>query len=144
MNQIILYVEKYTNSNKLSKDGITFSDVMIIKLLIDGEDIEENEYFKDGLIYFDELAESMRTTGNYLIFTCACGIAEDGGWEGVKVDIADTEVKWTMEVGDSRLSYTFSRVEYTNEINSVKKILEEKGSLTIEPASVVFPDGFKR
>ena len=55
MNRILLYVDEYRGSRTLIKDGITFSNTKIIKLLIDGIDIEEDVNLFDAMIYFPEL-----------------------------------------------------------------------------------------
>jgi hypothetical protein len=34
---------------------------------------------------FNELGKSIKEGGKYLIFTCACGIADDGGWDYIDV-----------------------------------------------------------
>jgi hypothetical protein len=143
MNHITLYVEQYFGENELSKNGLHFNDIVVVKLLIDGADIEDSQYFQDGIIYFDELEASTKGSGNYLIFTCGCGIAEDGGWEGVSVTIDDDEVRWLLEVGDHVFKYTFSKSDYLKEVESIRSYLG-KCDQTLEPTTVVFPDGFER
>jgi hypothetical protein len=143
MNSLTVYVEEYSDGEVLLKHGIRFSNSLIIKVLIDGEDIQDFEGFEDSLIYFDELKESAKKAGKYLIFTCSCGIAEDGGWEGVDVDITDDQVTWVFEVGDKIHRYTFDKSEYLNEIQSVLPQVEG-AKLKVEPSSVMFPEGFRR
>ncbi len=142
MNTIILYVEQYAGSDTLKKDGITFKNVKVIKLLIDGEDIEVDNNFKDSLIYFSELKASCKISGKYLIFTCACGNAIDGGWEGVNVTVHDKTIEWEFEVGDSLYSFLFEKNDYVEEIESLEKFLSEDKHLVLEPEHVVFPDNF--
>lgn len=144
MENIILYVEEYEGDKKLVKDGISFKNSQIIKILIDGYEIDNNNCFEDSLIYFDELEKSFEQSGNYLIFTCACGIADDGGWEGVLVKVLDSKITWTIEVGDSILNFSFDKEQYISEILSVRKHLESNNLLTLEPCSVTFPEHFSR
>jgi hypothetical protein len=144
MENIILYVEEYEGAKNLVKDGINFKDSQIIKILIDGYEIDNNNGFEDSLIYFDELEKSFEQSGNYLIFTCACGIADDGGWEGVLVKVSDSKITWTIEVGDSILNFSFDKEQYISEVLSVKKHLESNSLLTLEPCSVTFPEHFSR
>jgi hypothetical protein len=143
MNTLSLYLEQVTGENSLEKDGIQFREVALIKMIIDGEYFDENEPFKDSLIFFDELEESAKKSGNYLIFTCACGIAEDGGWEGVRVTINDLNVVWELDAGMANLRYELARAEYESEIKSVKDMLEEN-LLPVAPVSVIFPENFRR
>lgn len=144
VNQLILYVDEYLDSRKLVKDGITFNDVRIIKVMIDGYELDERDYFRDSLVYFDELKNSIQKSGRYLIFTCGCGIADDGGWEGVDVEITDSLVKWSIEVGDSTEHFTFCKKEYEQEISSVEEQLKHNDFLRLEPSTVVFPEKFSQ
>lgn len=144
MENIILYVEEYGGAKELVKDGINFKNSQVIKLLIDGYEIDSNKGFEDSLIYFDELEKSFEKSGNYLIFTCACGIADDGGWEGVFVKVSGSKITWTIEVGDSVLNFSFDKEQYVSEVLSVKKHLESNDALTLEPSSVTFPEDFSR
>lgn len=143
MNTLILYLDQLSDGKHQIKHGIHFCDVAIVKAAIDGEDIDENEYFKDSLIYFDELKKSKLGTGRYLIFTCACGIAEDGGWEGGKVEINDTIVCWKIEMWNETLQYFFDREQYEHEIDSMNEHLGRCG-LPLEPLNVIFPENFSR
>ena len=112
-------------------------------MLIDGEDIEELDGFEDALVVFEELRKSTESSGKYLIFTCACGVAEDGGWEGVDVSIDGDNVKWEFEVGDKFYRYIFDKNEYLAEVQSIITPIE-KTDLQIEPRSVIYPENFVR
>lgn len=143
MNSFNLYLECLNNGKFLTKDGIVFSDRVLVRLLVDGEEIDEIEEFKDSLIVLEELVASKKCTGNYLIFTCACGIAEDGGWDGVRVFIGDDFVRWQFEVGVKILSYVFDRCQYNTEIDSISEQMKHC-TLSLEPTSVIFPTSFRR
>ncbi len=143
MNHISLFLEEYKNNDKLYKDGLLFHDIIVIKLLIDGEAIEDNEYFDDALIYFNELKASTVYSGKYLIFTCACGVAEDGGWEGVNVEVEEHKIKWCMEVGGKIFRYVFNKSEYISEVKAIE-ISINNTNLILEPSAVVFPERFSR
>ncbi|WP_419813118.1 hypothetical protein [Bacterioplanoides sp.] len=140
INSISLYVDEYSGSSTLLKDGVTFKDVYVIKILIDGYELDREEEFEDSLIYFEELKRSSLCDGKYLIFTCACGIADDGGWEGVSVKSEGDVVKWFLDVGDECKKFSFLKEEYCREIDSLKVFFESNKDLTLEPSVVVFPD----
>jgi hypothetical protein len=143
MNLLNLCVEQISDGRQVFRDGICFSNVLLVGMFIDGQNIEEREVFRDSLVYFDELERSVESSGNYLIFTCACGVAEDGGWEGVKVEVTESTVSWELEAGAEVLRFTFERKAYVSEIESVRKVLQSS-SLPLEPGAVVFPEDFKR
>lgn len=113
-------------------------------MLIDGEDVESSAHLGDEvLVYFDELEKSVGASGNYLIFTCVCGMAEDGGWDGVKVVLSEGVVTWELEVGGRVLLFSFNRDEYVSEIRSARAMLDTT-ALPVEPQKVGFPKGFHR
>ena len=143
MNSLTLYLEEHKNDSELLKHGIHFKNSIFIKMLIDGEDIEELDGFEDALVVFEELRKSTESSGKYLIFTCACGVAEDGGWEGVDVSIDGDNVKWEFEVGDKFYRYIFDKNEYLAEVQSIITPIE-KTDLQIEPRSVIYPENFVR
>ncbi len=144
MNSISIYIEEYRDANILIKDGINFNNIEVIKILIDGEDIEEDKHFSDAMIYWRDLSLSYHKTGQYLIFTCACGIADDGGWEGVYVTVDDKHIRWELEVGNKIYAYKFDKEQYISEIKSVKDFLKSNAVLTLEPRTVVYPEGWNK
>ncbi|NHZ36003.1 hypothetical protein [Massilia rubra] len=126
---------------QLRRDGIVFEDVSIVRIFIDAKDMLEEADFDGALVCFDELKHSLSGRGNYLVFTCACGIADDGGWESVAVDMTDSTVNWTMQAGSRALNYCFDRTVYVAEIAALGKKLASS-ALPLEPGQVVFPDDF--
>lgn len=143
MNIMNLYIEKFDGSLSLEKDGIIFSNVSIVRIMIDGEYIDEIDDFSNSLIYFEEMKNSRNGSGNYLIFTCACGIAEDGGWEGVVVNRFNRIVEWSISVGVNVYSYLFDEIQYDSEIIKIENSLRGI-SLPLEPVNVIFPLNFHR
>ncbi len=142
-NSIVIYIEEYRKGSELIKHGICFNNSLLIKILIDGESIDELDGFEDAFVVFEELLESTKSSGKYLIFTCACGIAEDGGWEGVIVIVDETEVTWEFELGDKNYQFKFGKKEYVSQVQSILIPLKET-ELQVEPASVIFPENFNR
>lgn len=139
MNNIFFYIEEFKDGVELLLHGIRFHDCVIVRALIDGELINEKNGFEDSLIYIDELARSAERSGRYLIFTCACGIAEDGGWEGVEVNHYQNEVTWNFELGDEQYKFIFSKRDYLSEVDSVVGAVK-RSTLSVEPSHVIFPE----
>ncbi|WP_147445687.1 hypothetical protein [Corallococcus aberystwythensis] len=136
-------LERVTDGRSLELDGIRFSEVAFVRIGIDGEELQSRPQFSDALVVFDELEKSATGSGRYLIFTCACGIAEDGGWEGVEVDLDDSTVRWTLEVASEPIRFVFDRALYVSEINGLRRQLAHE-ALPLAPRGVVFPEGFRR
>lgn len=143
MNILNLWVDFIEDGRLFKKEGIYFEGVGIVKIEIDGEPLEENKLFQDALVYFDELEKSRLDTGNYLIFTCACGVAEDGGWEGVFVRVGEETVEWEMNAGGENIQYCFDRMQYQSEIDYVRSKIDAK-KFPLAPGAVVFPEKFQR
>ena len=61
--------------------NIKFNNCSYLQLLIDDIDIRLFDEFDDFLIVYSELYASAQNSGKFLIFTCACGVADDGGWD---------------------------------------------------------------
>jgi hypothetical protein len=144
MNTIALYFDKYENGVAFSSHGLLFENVNVVRMLIDGVDIYEIDIgFEDALVFFEELSESARGSGCYLIFTCACGIAEDGGWEGVDVVAEGGYISWNFYVGGRQLKYSFRLDQYVSELESVREILNLSRN-SVAPVQVIFPPDFQR
>ncbi len=141
MNTITLYVDEFKGPNNLLiKSGISFCDVQIVKLLIDGEDILMSEGFEDTLLYFNELATSYRESGKYLLFTSSSGVTLEGVWERVEVVLGSYTIKWAFELGDKIYEYEFKKDEYISEVKSIEEYLRNNNELDLEPVSVVYPE----
>lgn len=143
MSTLTLYLDVIENGRSMKKDGLVFSNVCVVRCWIDGMDLDDLEDFKDSLIYFNELEKSKNVSGNYLIFTCACGIAEDGGWEGVFVKHEENAIQWVIDIGRKIYRYTFDKNEYCDEIESLRNIINMT-HLPLEPTQVIFPLNFSR
>lgn len=88
MNVLSVRVDGYEEGAALLLQGIWFAGVSIVSALIDGDTLAEINPELDGvLIVFEELQASTQAFGRYFIFTCACGLAECGGWDGIDVTI---------------------------------------------------------
>lgn len=136
MNRIALDIEHI--ENKII-DGIVFRDRFIVKLFIDNNDCFE--YLKnEGLVYFSELEKSKNTEGKFLIFTGANGIADDAGWEMVKVSHKDGMTYWKLILDNFDYNFSFNQEEYVGNISRIKQLLDKIERHKIEPLNVIFPE----
>lgn len=144
MNTLSLSVDSYEEDAPLLLQGIRFAGVSIVSALIDGDTLAEINPELDGvLIVFDELQASTQASGRYLIFTCACGVAECGGWDGIDVTIKGAVIHWRGLVGVKWFEYSFSRDQYITEVNSARDALMGSSEPVIYER-VIFPLGFRR
>ena len=142
MNDFSASLVSYEGDNVLDKDGISFTNVCVISITVDWEDLYSKPGFIDSLIVYEELISSLKADGKYLIFTCACGVAEDGGWDGVSVRHFDGSVIWEIETEFGKEVFLFDSMDYAREIERLSFDLKSLGHLTLEPSFVVYPDYF--
>lgn len=108
-------------------------------LKIDKDSFFNLEEEKPNTIVFEELEKSLRGNGEYLIFTCSCGIADCGGWDKLKVEHKTDIISWSFNFNDKEYYYEFSSELYQKEI---KKIREEIDNFNIklEPQFIIDPE----
>ena len=78
MNNIKINLINLESTDCVIFDNIKFNNCSYLQLLIDDIDIRLFDEFDDFLIVYSELYASAQNSGKFLIFTCACGVAEDG------------------------------------------------------------------
>ena len=141
MNQLLLDTRLIKDGEKLIIDGIEFTDSILVKLIIDNVPCEKMEYLDIALVVFSELVRSLSGSGCYLIFTSASGIADDGGWEGVKVNFDDNRVVWDFETEDKNYHFEFDSHQYEREIKSFEKELAVlTQDVELEPTEIFYPE----
>lgn len=143
MNQISLKITELTSDKFVLVDGVKISESILISLIIDGRCHRSLKYMDVSLVVFSELVRSLSGDGRYLIFTSACGVADEGGWEGVKVKFIEDRVDWNFHVEDAEYHFEFDLVKYEKEIRKYQKILAtSKQKLELEPSQVFFPESW--
>jgi hypothetical protein len=140
MNSLCLSVNVISSEVGLEMDGIKFSMCAFVTPVIDGLNLLREPDFDGSSLFFDELERSLDGSGKYLIFTCACGIAEDAGWSYVNVLHENETVTWKIDHGPSLLEFKFAHQQYKAEIESCRMKIERLSpKITLEPTDVVFP-----
>ena len=134
MNKLKINVVTLKEDEYLIRDSICFENCSYLQLLIDYEDIATYPDFEDMLIVPSELCKSSLQTGEYLLFTCACGVADDGGWSKIKVTHSEAIVQWDFLRGKP-YCFKFSKENYLKEIQIINK-----KSYTFIPKEIIFPE----
>ncbi len=120
-------------------DGIPFSSCAFVQIEIDDINLLVKKEFSGTLIYFNEIQRSLISSGKYLIFTCACGIADDAGWTEVDVTHHQNLIYWDFKY-ESDFRFVFDAKQYRDAIETCSIAISELPSTyCIEPQSVVFP-----
>jgi hypothetical protein len=139
INKIKLEVEAIKNNDILILEGIRFDKCSYIKLFIDDIDIRTLEDFEDVLIVFSELEESTNTGGKFLIFTCACGIADDGGWDYINVVHTSNFIEWSFSRG-TEYYYKFDKQELLREFANLNLRIQNLKEYPLIPEFIVYPE----
>lgn len=110
-------------------------------LLVFIDEVEFRTLIGDELnaAFFEELENSLKGSGNYLIFTCNCGIADCGGWDYTKVIHTDETISWSFNYGKRNFTFQFKKGNYEKEINKIKQRLKIEG-VKLSPEFVVGPE----
>lgn len=139
MNIIQFQLETVENG-QIIRDGIEFENISFIKPIIDGKSIFETEDFIDSFVVYDELVETLGDRTKYLIFTCACGVADDGGWNGVAVVKSSQTIIWKVKKYFDTIEYIFDLNNYRSELYKLKNEIESLKPTNLEPMYVTFPE----
>jgi len=105
-----------------------------IKLLLDSVEFMESES-----VILEELLRSTKGGGEFLIFTCTCGIADCGGWEYVKVMHEENVVKWHFTRDEREYAFEFEALSYMGEIERMAFEIGRR-NIKLSPAHWVAPE----
>ena len=134
MNRLKINVVTLKEDEYLRRDSIRFENCSYLQLFIDDEDIATYPDFEDILIVPTELYKSSLQSGEYLLFTCACGVADDGGWATIKVTHSEAIVQWDF-LRDKPYCFKFSKENYLKEVQVINK-----EDYTFIPKEIIFPE----
>ncbi len=139
MHSLSLAIEITAPDSVKVIDGVEFTGCAFVRMTVDGVDLLNEPAFDGSAMYFAELQRSLTGSGQYLIFTCACGIAEDAGWTEVEVEHCQGKVRWAFE-REFCYAFEFDSKRYAMEIEKLRKHIQLVGDeIVLEPQRVVFP-----
>jgi hypothetical protein len=139
MNKIHFKLERAVDV-PIIRDAISFSNIAFINPIVDGKSLFESEDFADSFMVYEELIKT-KGSGKYLLFTCACGVADDGGWNGVNVEKNNTVVKWEIDKNTHSIKLTFDVNQYEFELEKlISEVSNLSQNISLEPTNVNFPE----
>ena len=130
--------------------NIKFNNCSYLQLLIDDIDIRLFDEFDDFLIVYSELYASAQNSGKFLIFTCACGVADDGGWDYVNVTHkkSSIESRFLQKNTLGQALIKVSNIMTTNPVRNNKElridISSKKSIYDINSGFMLKTDGLER
>ena len=110
-----------------------------LNLKIDGEEFLKRIDSDLNAAIFEELENSLNGDNEYLIFTCACGIADCGGWKKTYVKHLLEKTTWTFEYNDVKYNFEFDPQFYKGEIERMRFELN-KSKLKLKPEFIIDPE----
>ncbi len=127
--------------NKLTLDiwAETDSNDPTLLLFIDGTEFRRIIIDNSNSAVFYNLADSLQDTGDYLIFTCVCGVADCGGWDKVHVVHANNKVKWTFNFNSKQYVFTFPIDNYKDEIYKIQQRIDLE-KIILQPQFATDPE----
>ncbi len=87
-----------------------------IEILINGE----KPYNEGDIVDSEILFKSIKTQGNFFIFSCNCGVPKCGGWKkGINVEHQTNKTIWIDEDNDKK--WTFDKERMISDIQDLKE-----------------------
>ena len=136
MNNIKINLINLESTDCVIFDNIKFNNCSYLQLLIDDIDIRLFDDFDDFLIVYSELYASAQNSGKFLIFTCACGVADDGGWDYVNVTHKESSIEWRF-FREKSYFFEFSKENYIKEIYEIKS-----KNIILIPEQIIYPESW--
>lgn len=143
MNTVTFKIKTVAHDVEVIIDGLKLSGVQYLLAYVDNQNIIESDHsFYGSFIVWEELKKSSLNSGEYLIFTSVSGVADDAGWNYVKVKHDAATISWTFYVNDNILHWIFDRQSYLNQIGALSNLLVAQAEdYFLEPRFVIYPEG---
>ncbi|RBW55840.1 hypothetical protein DS884_15945 [Tenacibaculum sp. E3R01] len=78
-------------------EKIIYSNSAFIEPVIDGNNLTTESTDRKGIVVWNEVKKTISKSGQFLILTCVCGIADDGGFDLVDVKRKEKSVLWKFK-----------------------------------------------
>ncbi len=138
MNKIDFKLEILQGNEIFEYESIIYSNCAFIKLIIDNIDLIKETKDRKGVVVWSELKKTKDNSGKFLILTCVCGVADDGGFQLVTVEHGETIVKWIFN-DETKLLWEFDKMDYDLKLSKLDSQIE-KLTVPLEPTNILFPE----
>ncbi len=140
MNTIKFELQILKDQKSVEYEGITYTNCAFIYLIVDDVNLFSDTEDRKGLIVWTELKKTRELSGNSLLLTCHCGVADDAGFELVEVKRKDNSVSWKFK-DESNWDWEFPKTEYDLEIVRLAGEINQLDiNIPLEPVYVLFPE----
>jgi hypothetical protein len=123
-------------------DSIPFCNIKYVAIYLDGTNVLQTDArFEDSWLVWEEVVNSAKQSGQYLLFTAANGYADEGGWDYIQVIHQEKYVEWAFLREGEPLHYTFDIQDYKAVISHIESLLAASpASMRLEPTYIIFPE----
>jgi len=139
MNKLDLSVKVVQSTDSLEINHIAFENSAIIW----PRDKSDLKLFVDqgALVVPSELEKSIYSSGVYLIFTDVSGIADDGGWDYIRVTHKNNLVYWKVWFNNGWVELVFELTVYQKELIAIMNQLKLlPPNISVQPSQIIFPE----
>lgn len=139
MNKLDLSVKVVQSRDSLEINHIAFEN----SALIWPRDKSDLKLFVDqgALLVPSELEKSIYSSGFYLIFTDVSGIADDGGWDYIKVTHENNLVYWEVGFNNGWVELVFDLTVYQKELfETMNQLKILPPNIIVQPSQIIFPE----
>jgi len=139
MNKLDLSLKVVQDKDSLELSHIAFENSAIIW----PADKSDLKLFVDqgALVVPSELEKSIYSSGVYLIFTDVSGIADDGGWDYIRVTHKNNLVYWKVWFNNGWVELVFELTVYQKELIAIMNQLKLlPPNISVQPSQIIFPE----
>jgi len=130
----IIQAEASIEINHIAFENSAFiwpTDKSDLKLFVD----------QGALLVPSELEKSIYSSGVYLIFTDVSGIADDSGWDYIKVTHKNNLAYWEVWFNNSWVELVFDLTLYQKELIEIMNQLKVLPlNIIVQPSQIIFPE----
>jgi hypothetical protein len=137
MNDIDFKLEVLRDKETFEYESIIYSNCAFVKLIIDGIDLIKESEDRKGVVVWEELKKTRDNSGDFLILTCVCGIADHAGFNLITVDREAEMIRWTFN--DTNIVWQFDKADYDLKLSKLNSQIETL-TVNLEPTNVTFPE----
>jgi len=139
MNELGLSIKIIQGEASIELSHISFENSAFIW----PTDKSDLNFFIDqgALLVPSELEKSIYSSGDYLIFTDVSGIADDGGWDYIKVTHKNNLAYWEVWFNNSWVELVFDLTLYQKELIEIMNQLKVLPlNIIVQPSQIIFPE----
>jgi hypothetical protein len=142
VNTLQLELVSLAPGETLVVGDIPFCNIKYVAIYLDGTNVLQTDArFEDSWLVWEEVVNSAKQSGQYLLFTAANGYADEGGWDYIQVVHQEKYVEWDFLREGEPFRYIFDIQDYRVVVSHIESLLvTSPASMRLEPTHIIFPE----